>query len=196
MTCEEARELVKGRLSRKRYKHTLNVKNMAVALAQRYGADPEKAALAALLHDAAKELPREEMLQIFKDNAIMSKNAASRPFPVWHGIAAAILCMTRWNVTDPEIVSAIECHTTGKANMTLLDKILYMADATSAERDYPGVEALRREQMENLDLALLHSLEQSIGFVEQKGGDLDPETLAACRDMQRRMAGLGGTYNT
>ena len=87
------------------------------------------------------------MLQIFKDNAIMAKNAASRPFPVWHGIAAAILCMTRWNVTDPEIVSAIECHTTGKANMTLLDKILYMADATSAERDYPGVEALRREQM-------------------------------------------------
>ncbi len=192
MTQEQARELVKSRLSHKRYKHTLNVKDMAVALAQRYGADEEKAALAALLHDAAKEMTRQEMLQIFSDNAIMAKNAAQRPFPVWHGVAAAILCVTRWGVTDPQILSAIECHTTGRAGMTLLDKILYMADATSAERSYPGVEALRREQMQNLDLALLHSLEQSIGFVQEKGGELDPETLAACRDMRRRVAGLAG----
>lgn len=192
MTQEQARELVKSRLSHKRYKHTLNVKDMAVALAQRYGADEEKAALAALLHDAAKEMTQQEMLQIFSDNAIMAKNAAQRPFPVWHGVAAAILCVTRWGVTDPQILSAIECHTTGRAGMTLLDKILYMADATSAERSYPGVEALRREQMQNLDLALLHSLEQSIGFVQEKGGELDPETLAACRDMRRRVAGLAG----
>lgn len=180
MTCEQAQALVKARLSHKRYKHTLNVKNKAVALAERYGADPEKAALAALLHDAAKELPRDAMLQIFRDNAIMAKNAASRPSSVWHGIAAAILCATDWGVTDPAILSAIECHTTGKANMSLLDKILYMADATSAERDYPGVETLRREEMQDLDLALLHSLEQSIAFVREKGGALDPETLAAC----------------
>ena len=180
MTCEQAQALVKARLSHKRYKHTLNVKNKAVALAERYGADPEKAALAALLHDAAKELPRDAMLQIFRDNAIMAKNAASRPSPVWHGIAAAILCATDWGVTDPAVLSAIECHTTGKANMSLLDKILYMADATSAERDYPGVETLRREEMQDLDLALLHSLEQSIAFVREKGGALDPETLAAC----------------
>ena len=110
----------------------------------------------------------------------MAKNATSRPSPVWHGIAAAILCATDWGVTDPAILSAIECHTTGKANMSLLDKILYMADATSAERDYPGVETLRREEMQDLDLALLHSLEQSIAFVREKGGALDPETLAAC----------------
>ena len=191
MTCEEAQELVKGRLSRKRYKHTVNVKNMAVELAKRYGADEEKAALAALLHDSAKELPQEEMLQIFSDNAITAKNAASRPVPVWHGIAAAILCATKWGVTDPEILSAIECHTTGKASMTLLDKIIYMADATSAERDYPGVEQLRREEMQDLDLALLHSLQQSIAFVKKKGGDLDPQTVAACEDLQARIAEKG-----
>lgn len=187
MTCEQAQELVKARLSHKRYKHTLNVKNMAVALAERYGADTEKAALAALLHDAAKELPRDEMLQIFKDNAIMAKNAEQRPFPVWHGIAAAILCVTRWDVLDPEILSAIECHTTGRVNMSLLDKILYMADATSAERDYPGVEDLRREEMQDLDLATLHCMEQSIQVVKDKGGELDPETVAACEDLRRRI---------
>lgn len=191
MTCEQAQELVKGRLSHKRYKHTVNVKNMAVELARRYGADEEKAALAALLHDAAKELPPQEMLQIFSDNAIMAKNAASRPSPVWHGIAAAILCATQWGVTDPQILSAIECHTTGKADMTLLEKIIYMADATSAERNYPGVEQLRQEEMQDLDMALLHSLQQSIAFVKKKGGKLDPQTVEACEDLQARIAQKG-----
>ena len=79
MTVDEAKALVKSRLSEKRYKHTINVKKMAVKLAKRYGADEEKAALAALLHDSAKELPKAEMLQIFADNAIIAKNAAKRP---------------------------------------------------------------------------------------------------------------------
>lgn len=155
---------------------------MAVKLAKRYGADEEKAALAALLHDSAKELPKAEILQIFADNAIIAKNAAKRPAPVWHGYAASVLCQTQWGVTDPEILSAIECHTTGKKNMSLLDKIIYMADMTSAERDYPGVEALRAEEMQNLDLALCHALEQSIAFVREKGNPLDPDTVAALDD--------------
>ena len=179
---DEAKALVKSRLSEKRYKHTINVKKMAVKLAKRYGADEEKAALAALLHDSAKELPKAEMLQIFADNAIIAKNAAKRPAPVWHGYAATVLCQTQWGVTDPEILSAIECHTTGKQNMSLLDKIIYMADMTSAERDYPGVEALRAEEMQNLDLALRHALEQSIAFVREKGNPLDPDTVAALDD--------------
>ena len=114
MTCKEAKALVKSRLSDKRYRHTINVKKMAVALAERWGADPEKAELAALLHDSAKELPKAELLQIFADNAIIANNAAQRPAPIWHGLAAAILCQTQWGVTDPEILSAIRCHTTGK----------------------------------------------------------------------------------
>src|SRR5699024_3649201 len=119
-----------------------------------------------------------------------------RTFPVWHGIAAAILCMTRWGVCDPEILSAIECHTTGKVNMSLLDKVLYMADATSAERDYPGVEQLRREQRQDLDLATLHCMEHSIAVVRDKGGELDPETVAACEDLRRRIAGHTVRPNT
>ena len=90
MTVDEAKALVKSRLSEKRYKHTINVKKMAVTLAKRYGADEEKAALAALLHDSAKELPKAEMLQIFADNAIIAKTAAKRPAPGWHGYAASI----------------------------------------------------------------------------------------------------------
>lgn len=77
MTVDEAKALVKSRLSEKRYKHTINVKKMAVKLAKRYGADEEKAALAALLHDSAKELPKAEILQIFADNAIIAKKPPS-----------------------------------------------------------------------------------------------------------------------
>ena len=152
---------------------------MAVQLARRWGADPEKAALAALLHDSAKELPKEAQLQIFADNAIIAENAPARPLPVWHGIAAAILAETQWGITDPEILSAIRCHTTGKPGMSKLDKIIYLADMTSAERDWPGVDDLRALEMQDLDRALCDALKRSIDFVEEKGGSLDPESVAA-----------------
>lgn len=179
MDYAEAKKLVKSRLSEKRWTHTKNVKKMAVKLAKRWGADPEKAAMAAILHDSAKELPKQELLQIFADNAIIAENAPARPAPVWHGIAAAILAQTYWGIEDPEILSAIRCHTTGKPDMSLQDKILYLADMTSAERDWPGVEALRALEMEDLDRALCEALKQSIDFVEERGGALDPESVAA-----------------
>lgn len=183
MKYEQAKKLVRKNLSEKRYTHTKNVKKMAVKLAKRWGADPEKAALAAILHDAAKELPKDRQLQIFAENAIIAENAPMRPTSVWHGIAAAILCETEWGVHDPEVLSAIRCHTTGKPGMSLLDKIIYMADMTSAERDYPGVEALREEEFEDLDMALLHALKRTIDFVKEKGGRLDDQSVAAYEDL-------------
>ena len=183
MKYEQAKKLVRKNLSEKRYTHTKNVKKMAVKLAKRWGADPEKAALAAILHDAAKELPKDRQLQIFAENAIIAENAPMRPTSVWHGIAAAILCETEWGVHDPEVLSAIRCHTTGKPGMSLLDKIIYMADMTSAERNYPGVEALREEEFEDLDMALLHALKRTIDFVKEKGGRLDDQSVAAYEDL-------------
>ena len=96
MEEKTALEIARSRLKDKRFQHTVNVRDMAVTLAERYGADPHKAAIAALLHDAAKEMSREELLQIIRDNAIMSENAENRPQPVWHGICAAILAKTQW----------------------------------------------------------------------------------------------------
>ena len=94
-------------------------------------------------------------------------------------IAAAILAETQWGITDPEILSAIRCHTTGKPGMSKLDKIIYLADMTSAERDWPGVDDLRTLEMQDLDRALCDALKRSIDFVEEKGGSLDPESVAA-----------------
>ena len=140
MDLKQAKELVRSRLSDKRYEHTINVKKMAVKLAKHYGTDPEQAALAALLHDAAKELPKDEMRAIMQAHPEYAQGGEARPTPVWHGICAAILARTEWGVTDEAVLSAIACHTAGKAGMTQLDKILYLADMTSAERDWPGVE--------------------------------------------------------
>ena len=137
MDLKQAKELVRGRLSDKRYEHTINVKKMAVKLAKHYGTDPEQAALAALLHDAAKELPKDEMRAIMQAYPQYAQGGEARPTPVWHGICAAILARTEWGVTDEAVLSAIACHTAGKAGMTQLDKILYLADMTSAERDWP-----------------------------------------------------------
>lgn len=184
MTYQQAEDMVRRTLSPKRFQHTMNVKKLAVRMAQHYGVDTEKAALAAILHDSAKELPRTELLQIMQDNAIIKKVTQNRPEPVWHGICAAILAKTQWNVQDEEILSAIACHTTGKENMSKLDKILFLADMTSAERDYPGVEELRSLEMQNLDKAMIQALKMTISFVEQKNAIADPESAKALAWLQ------------
>lgn len=184
MTYQQAEDMVRQTLSPKRFQHTMNVKKLAVRMAQHYGVDTEKAALAAILHDSTKELPRTELLQIMQDNAIIKKGTQNRPEPVWHGICAAILAKTQWNVQDEEILSAIACHTTGKENMSKLDKILFLADMTSAERDYPGVEELRSLEMRNLDKAMIQALKMTISFVEQKNAIADPESAKALAWLQ------------
>ena len=179
MDLKQAKELVRSRLSDKRYEHTINVKKMAVKLAKHYGTDPEQAALAALLHDAAKELPKDEMRAIMQAHPEYAQGGEARPTPVWHGICAAILARTEWGVTDEAVLSAIACHTAGKAGMTQLDKILYLADMTSAERDWPGVNKLRKLELRDLDLAMLAALRQTNDFVLSQGKPLDPMSKAA-----------------
>ena len=139
MNQKQAKELVRSRLSDKRYEHTLNVKKMAVKLAKRYGVDEDKAALAALLHDSAKEISKDEMRELMRQYPQYAEGGEERPAPVWHGICAAILARTQWGVEDEAILSAIACHTAGKAGMSKLDKVVYLADMTSKERDWPGV---------------------------------------------------------
>ena len=183
MKWKEAKDLVKGRLSEKRYQHTLNVKKMAVKLARRYGVNEEKAALAALLHDAAKEIPKEEMKAWMAQYPQYAEGGESRPVPVWHGVCAAILARTEWGVTDEAVLSAIACHTAGKPGMTKLDKIVYLADMTSKERDWPGVNKLRKLEMKDLDAAMLAALKQANDFVLSQGKPLDPMSKAAYDDI-------------
>lgn len=183
MTQKEAKELVRSRLSDKRYEHTLNVKKMAVKLAKRYGADKDKAALAALLHDSAKEISKDEMRAIMREYPQYAEGGEERPTPVWHGVCAAILARTQWGVTDEAVLSAIACHTAGKPGMSKLDKIVYLADMTSKERDWPGVGKLRKLELKDLDAAMLVALERTNEFVRSQGKPLDPMSKAAYEDI-------------
>lgn len=188
MDQKQAKALVRDRLSDKRYEHTINVKKMAVKMAEHYGADEEmigQVTLAALLHDTAKELPKEELKAIMRQNPQYAEGGESRPAPVWHGVCAAILARTQWGVTDEAVLAAIACHTAGKPGMTMLDKILYLADMTSAERDWDGVEELRKLELQDLDKAMLVALKQSNDFVLSQGKPLDPMSKAAYEDIAR-----------
>lgn len=188
MELEQAEALAKGRLSPKRFIHTQNVRDAAVELAQKYGADPYKAALAALLHDTAKELPRAQLLQILTDNAIIAKNTAQSPPPVWHGPCAAILAQTQWGVNDQEVLDAISCHTTGRPGMTKLDKILYLSDMISAERSYPEVHELRRLAAINLDTATLRAMQRNLQWMEECAKPVDPLSRQALQNLEREAA--------
>ena len=191
MNLKQAKELVRGRLSDKRYEHTINVKKMAVKLAKRYGADEEKAALAAILHDSAKEISKDEMREIMRQYPQYAEGSESRPTPVWHGICASILARTQWGVEDEAILSAIACHTAGKPGMSKLDKIVYLADMTSAERDWPGVNKLRKLELKDLDAAMLAALRQTNDFVLSQGKPLDPVSKAAYDDIKARVNARG-----
>ena len=191
MNLKQAKELVRGRLSDKRYEHTINVKKMAVKLAKRYGADEEKAALAAILHDSAKEISKDEMREIMRQYPQSAEGGESRPTPVWHGICASILARTQWGVEDEAILSAIACHTAGKPGMSKLDKIVYLADMTSAERDWPGVNKLRKLELRDLDAAMLAAFKQTNDFVLSQGKPLDPVSKAAYDDIKARVDARG-----
>ena len=175
---------MRSRLSDKRYEHTINVKKMAVKLAKHYGADEEQAALAALCTMPPRNLPKDEMCAIMQAHPEYAQGGEARPTPVWHGMCAAILARTEWGVTDEAVLSAIACHTAGKAGMTQLDKILYLADMTSAERDWPGVEKLRKLELKDLDAAMLAALKQTNGFCALRGQTAGPhEQKAAYEDI-------------
>lgn len=186
VTLEEAQKRVKKMLSDKRYKHVVNVAEAARSLALHYGVDPEKAQLAAWLHDIVKEEPKDVLLQIMEQDAIMAGSTASRPVPVWHGPCAAIYARHTLGVEDEGVLDAIACHTTGREDMTVLDKIIFLADASSAERSYPGVQRIRALARTDIDAAVVAAMEQNVEYLNRAGKELDVETLCALQSMKRR----------
>ena len=123
------------------------------------------------------------MRELMRQYPQYAEGGEERPNPVWHGICAAILARTQWGVEDEAILSAIACHTAGKAGMSKLDKVVYLADMTSKERDWPGVGKLRKLEMKDLDAAMLAALKQTNEFVLSQGKPLDPQSAAAYEDI-------------
>lgn len=150
----EIRRLLKSKLDDYRYIHSSGVADSARDLAKIYGADEEKAYFAGLLHDIAKNMPKDEQLKLIEQGGIIMNSAERNNPALWHAIAGECYLRLEMGITDPEILGSVRYHTTGKAGMTLLEKIIYVADYISAERNYPDVDVMR-------DLSLNHSLEEA-----------------------------------
>lgn len=158
MTFEEYEAAVRPHLSQRRFYHSQCVAECAGELAERYGADPEKARLAGILHDVMKDTAPEEQLKIMEQSGIILSEAQRRNQKLWHALSGAAYAENVLGVADREIIDAIACHTGGKAGMTTLDKVLFVADYISADRDYPGVEELRTAAEKSLEEVIVEGV--------------------------------------
>lgn len=180
--------LLKARLSKKRFTHSVNVAKAAAALAERWNADPERAYLAGLLHDCCKELLYEEQAELMRDGPLAVSDTEWLCKPVWHGIAAASYMHAELGIDDEEILLAARWHTIGHAGMTRLEEIVYMADLISADRTYHDVERFRKLAQKDLEMAMLYAFEYSIESVMKKEVPLPVSTVEAYNDYLVRTA--------
>ena len=170
-------EYMEFELTEKRIRHTEGVVETALKLAEKYGADPDKALLAAKCHDVCRKWDDERM------NAFVTLNQLGDQYMnninLSHSKAAAHVAKMAFRISDEDILNAISYHTTGRAGMSLLEKIIFIADAVEPNRDYPGVEALREAVWEDLDKACLMSLKGTREYVLSQGTELDGDTQEA-----------------
>lgn len=184
-SIREIKEYIERNYSEKRKIHTEGVRVTAMELARRYGADPAKAELAALFHDMYRGVSENSLNYYVKHLGLDEKYMNNCNLA--HGKIAAIVMKRDFEITDDDIVNAVSYHTTGRENMSLLEKIIYLADAIEPNRVYPGVDELRRLADEDLDKACLSSLTNTINFVRASGKYLDEETVRAKEDLERKI---------
>jgi len=165
-------------LNHRRIPHVLGTEQEAIHLAERWGADVEKARRAALLHDCTKKLGLAEQLALAERYGAALDDLERRAVKLLHAKTGAAIAEADFG-EDSEIVSAIRWHTTGRADMTLLEKIMYLADYIEPTRDFPGVDELRRVCYEDLDAGLLLGLEMTIREMESQGSPIHSKTLEA-----------------
>ncbi|GCL68253.1 hydrolase [Veillonella tobetsuensis] len=192
MDIKEIETDLSNKLSKKRFIHTLGVVNSAMYLAQKYGANIENAHLAALLHDCAKEIPLLEMRDLVAnlpcDQDMLHSGA------LLHGLAGMVLANTQYGVTNPDILEAIRVHTTGKENMSKLDKIIFLADYIEPNRKFPGVNDIRLAAEQSLDAGVLCGFDMTIRHLIDRGDSIYPLTILSRNDLLRHMK-KGGANN-
>ena len=192
MDIKEIETDLSNKLSKKRFIHTLGVVNSAMYLARKYGANIEDAHLAALLHDCAKEIPLLEMRDLVAD--LPCDQDMLHSGALLHGLAGMVLANTQYGVTNPDILEAIRVHTTGKENMSKLDKIIFLADYIEPNRKFPGVNDIRLAAEQSLDAGVLCGFDMTIRHLIDSGDSIYPLTILSRNDLLRHMK-KGGANN-
>jgi len=186
MERQKALDLVKIQLTEHRYQHTLGVMETAISLAGKYGADVKKAELAAIFHDYAKFRPKEEMKEIIMSQGF-PEDLLVYNTELWHAPVGAYLVEKETGVSDQEVLDAIRYHTSGRPNMTILEKVIYLADYIEPGRHFPGVEEVRELAKESLDKALVKSVQNTILFLMKKNQTIYPETFYTYNDLIQKL---------
>lgn len=171
--------LIKGRLSDYRFYHSMCVAGSAVQLAKRYGADEEKARVAGILHDVMKEEPKKVQLAEIEKAGMKMTELEKKNKKVYHQMSGAAYVKEELGITDEEIINAIRYHTTGRRGMSLMEKIIYLADFISADRDYEDVDVMRRKVEEGMEEGMLYAFRYTIVDLVNQCKEIHPDTLDA-----------------
>ncbi|MGE5589712.1 MAG: bis(5'-nucleosyl)-tetraphosphatase (symmetrical) YqeK [Bacillota bacterium] len=185
---------VQGRLTPSRLEHTRGVVKAATELARRFGADEEKADLAAILHDAAKNLGGPQLLSLAHQEGIIVDIVQQQAPDLLHGPVAAALARRELNERDEDVLRAVAIHTTGAPGMSALDKVIYLADYIEPGRSFPGVDQLREAAAHSLDRAVLLAMDGALRYVVDRGWLIHPLTVEARNWLlgQGKLSGEGG----
>lgn len=180
MSFEEIYERLKNTLTESRFSHTLGVVSTAESLALHYGCDVQKARLAALCHDAAKNIDHAELKKTAKNAGIRLDSVSKHSGALLHAYVGAYMAKTEFGIDDAEVLEAIYYHTTGKRDMSLLCKIIFLSDMIEPGRiGIRDLDKMRREAYSDLDGALVTAFNSSICHVINEGGLLHPDTVRA-----------------
>ncbi len=171
------------RLSGYRRTHSLNVADEAVRFAEKYGADPEKARLAGLLHDVTKETPDDLQLKIIENGGIILTGLERRSPKLWHAMSGACYIRDTLGIDDVDIFNAVLYHTTARAGMSTLEKCIFLADFTSAERSYPDIDVIREYAEVSLEDGMLYGLKFTISRLSGRGDLISPNALDAYNEI-------------
>lgn len=180
---ETMKDKLQSALSIKRYKHTLGVVDEAVKLANIYKVDEQKARVAALLHDCAKDYPNDMKKRLCKEFHIPLDDIIKSQIDLAHPFLGAKIAKIEYGVEDGEILEAIRYHTTGKKGMSMLDKIIFIADYIEPNRKpFKELEEIRHLAYTDIDRAIKLGLETTIEYTKEKNQKLHPLTLEALED--------------
>ncbi len=176
---QKVKSILEEKLSQKRYNHSIAVAQMAQELASCLGANKDKAYATALVHDITKDTPLEIQLQILENSGIMLSSLEKQMPQLWHAISGAEYVKKNFIGIDDEVVDAIRYHTTAKENMSILCKIVYIADCVSDDRNYDGVKELRALALADIDKAVVTSTQHTISMLCDKQKPIHIDTYNA-----------------
>lgn len=190
--AKELMERVRAQMPEKRWQHTLGVMKSAVELADRFAADPVKAELAGLLHDYCKYWPVERQERIIVEKGL-PRELLDYDKQLWHAPVGAAVVEEELGIQDAEVLDAIRWHTSGREGMSLLDKIVCLADYIEPGRDFPGVHNIRQLAEHSLEEALVAGFDSTIRFLLDKKGKIYPLTMLARNSLLDEIKRMGKT---